>query len=59
MTTGDTLATVTDAVPLFPPLEAVTVNGPPAVLPAVNEPFAPMVPPPLTVHANVGWVARA
>ena len=46
--------TVTLAVPLTVPLAAVTVNGPPVVAPAVNSPDVPMVPPPLTVHVNVG-----
>src|SRR5262245_66412278 len=51
------LETVTLAVPLFPPAWAVTVNGPPGVLPAVKVPMPPSEPPPLTVQANVGWVA--
>jgi hypothetical protein len=49
------LVTVTLAVPLTPPLAAVTVKGPPAVEPAVNSPEALMVPPPLTDQLNVGW----
>ena len=44
---------VTDtlAVPLTPPLAAVTVNGPPAVEPALNRPDELIVPPPLTDQA--------
>jgi hypothetical protein len=49
-----TLVTVTLALPLTLPLLAVTVKGPPALAPAVNKPVALMVPPPLTVHVNVG-----
>ena len=49
-----TLVTVTLAVPLTLPLTAVTVKGPPAVEPAVNKPAVLIVPPPLTVHVNVG-----
>ena len=46
---------VTAAVPLTVPLVAVTVNGPPAVLPAVKRPFPlPMTPPPLTDQLLVG-----
>src|SRR5438552_17908189 len=48
--------TVTLAVPETPPLEAVTVNGPPAEVPAVNRPVPLMVPPPLTVHAKTGLI---
>jgi hypothetical protein len=48
--------TVTCAVPLLPPLAAVTVNGPPAVAPAVKSPAVLIVPPPETVHVKVGWL---
>jgi len=49
-----TAVTVTLAVPLTPPLAAVTVKGPPAVV-AENRPAAPMVPtPPPTDQLNVG-----
>ncbi len=51
---GDTLVTVTLAVPLTLPLPAVTVKGPPPVAPAVNNPDELMVPPPLTDQVNVG-----
>ena len=51
--------TVTLAVPLTPALDAVTVYGPPAVAPAVKNPFAlPIVPPPLTDHVKVGCVFK-
>jgi hypothetical protein len=53
------VVTVTVAVLLWPPLEAVTVYGPPAALPAVKSPLGLIVPPPVTVHANPGWVANA
>ncbi len=53
VSTGGAL-TVTLAVPLTPPLAAVTVKGPPPVEPAVNNPDALMVPPPLTDQVNVG-----
>ena len=46
--------TETLAVPVRPPLAAVTVNGPPAVEPALNRPDEPIVPPPLTDQANDG-----
>jgi hypothetical protein len=45
--------TVTLAVPVFPLLAAVTVNGPPAVPPAVNRPPLEIDPPPETVQTNV------
>ena len=45
--------TVTDAVPLMVPLDAVTVNVPP-VEPAVNSPVGLMEPPPLTDHLKLG-----
>ena len=45
---------VTLAIPLMAPLEAVTVKGPPVVVPAVNKPVELMVPPPLTVQVKVG-----
>ena len=48
---GDTLRSAAD---LELPLVAVTVNGPPAVLPAVNRPDVLMVPPPFTDQVNVG-----
>ena len=51
---GGGAVTVTLAVPLTFPLDAVTVKGPPAVEPAVNKPDALMVPPPLTDQAKVG-----
>jgi len=51
---GGMLVTVTLAVPLTLPLDAVTVNGPPAVDPAVNRPEALMLPPPVTDQVNVG-----
>src|SRR6476646_1692798 len=52
--------TVTAAVPCTEPLVAVTVNGPPAVEPAVNRPAWLTVPPPLTDQVNegcgfIGW----
>ena len=53
VSTGAAL-TVTLAVPLTLPLDAVTVKGPPAVAPAVNNPDALMVPPPFTDQAKVG-----
>ena len=46
--------TVTLAVPLTPPLAAVTVNGPPGVV-AVNRPDPLIDPPPLTDQVNDGW----
>ena len=49
-----TAVTVTLAVPLMLPLVAVTVNGPPAVAPAVNKPAVLIVPPPLTAQLKVG-----
>ena len=49
------LVTVTLAVPLTPALDAVTVNGPPAVL-ALNRPELLIVPPPFTDQANDGCV---
>ena len=48
------LATVTLAVPFTPPLDAVTLNGPPTVAPAVNNPEDVMVPPPPTDQVNTG-----
>jgi hypothetical protein len=51
---GAALATVTLAVAECPPAVAVTTNGPPGLLPAVNRPVLLIVPPPLTVHVNVG-----
>ena len=64
---GDTLivvntgvtVTVTLAVPLTLPLVAVTVNGPPAALPAVNSPLLEIVPPPPTVQPKLGCGTRA
>ena len=56
--TGGGAVTVTLAVPLTPPLAAVTVYGPPAVLPALKSPLPPIVPPPLTVQVKTGWDAR-
>src|SRR5450759_5360865 len=50
--------TDTVAVPARAPLCAVTVLGPPALVPAVKRPPPLMVPPPLTLHANEGWVAK-
>ena len=55
---GVTAVTETLAVPLIPPLVAVTVYGPPAVVPAVNRPLALMVPPPDTDQLKVGWGLR-
>ena len=46
--------TVTLAVPETLPLVAVTVNGPPAVEPAVNKPSVLIVPPPFTDQVNTG-----
>ena len=47
-------------MPLTAPLVAVTVNGPPAVAPAVNSPLAlPMVPPPETAQLKLGWLVSA
>jgi hypothetical protein len=45
--------TVTLAVPLTPPLDAVTVKGPPAAL-AENRPVGLIDPPPPTDQVNVG-----
>ena len=53
------LVTLTVAVPLIEPLVAVTVKGPPTVVPAVNKPAVVMVPPPLTVQAKIGCGFRA
>src|SRR5206468_10432069 len=47
-----TQVTVTDAVPRTAPLAAVTANGPPGWLPAVNRPLALMLPPPDTDQAT-------
>src|SRR5438132_13699159 len=58
ITTGVAMI-VTPAIPLTPPLEAVTVKGPPAVPPAVKSPLVLMLPPPLTVQLNDGWAASA
>ena len=58
-TVGAVFPTVTLAVPLRPPPVAVTVYGPPVVFPAVKRPAALIVPPPLTVHVNVGCDASA
>ena len=52
--TGGAALTVTLAVPLTPPLAAVTVNGPPGVV-AVNRPARLIDPPPLTDQVNDGW----
>ena len=57
--TGGVFVTVTLAVPLTPPLAAVTVYGPPAVLPAVKSPLPLIVPPPLTVQVKTGCDSRA
>ena len=48
------LATVTLAVPFTPPLDAVTVNGPPVDEPAVNKPEDEIVPPPPTNQLKAG-----
>ena len=40
-------------------MDAVTVNGPPVVAPAVKNPVEPMLPPPVTVQLNDGCVVRA
>ena len=58
VSTGVTV-TVTLAVPLTLPLVAVTVNGPPAALPAVNSPLLEIVPPPPTVQPKLGCGTRA
>ena len=52
---------VTLAVPWRPePASvAVTVNGPPPVLPAVKSPLASIAPPPLTIQVNAGCEAIA
>src|SRR5215471_15853033 len=50
---SDTAVTLTLAVPFTPPLDAVTVKGPPVVVPAVNKPDELMLPP-LTVQLKVG-----
>ena len=57
--TGGAAVTETLAVPVRPPLAAVTVNGPPAVEPALNRPDELIVPPPLTDQANDGCGLRA
>jgi hypothetical protein len=51
---GGALTTVTEAVPLWPPLVATTENVP--AVPAWNRPVDEMVPP-FTDHENVGCVA--
>ena len=48
------VVTLTLAVPPTPLLDAVTVKGPPVVVPAVNKPNELMLPPPLTVQLKVG-----
>ena len=40
-------------------MDAVTVNGPPVVAPAVKSPVEPMLPPPVTVQLNDGCVVSA
>src|SRR4051812_36582868 len=50
------LVTTKLAVPVLPPPDAVTVNGPPTIAPAVNRPVPLIVPPPLTLQLNVGWL---
>ena len=50
--------TVTDAAPLAPPAEAVTVKGPPGAAPAVSRPAGVMAPPPVTAQAKAGWGLR-
>ena len=57
--TGGAAVTETLAVPVRPPLAAVTVNGPPAVEPALNRPAEPIVPPPLTDQVNDGCGLKA
>ena len=54
LTAGGGNVTVTLAVPVTPPLPAVTVKGPPAVVSAVNNPAGLMLPPPLTDQVKVG-----
>jgi hypothetical protein len=49
-------ATVTLAVPLTTPFDAVTVYGPPTVL-AVNNPAVLIVPPPDTDHPYAALIA--
>ena len=56
-TVGGLLTTLTLAVPEAPPLDARTVNGPPAEEPAVNRPVPLIDPPPLTVHEKAGLIA--
>src|SRR4051812_37965588 len=50
--------TVTVAVPVLPPLTALTVYGPPGVALAVNTPAVDRLPPPLVLQVKValfGW----
>jgi hypothetical protein len=56
---GGLLITVALAVPWTPEFGsvAVTVNGPPAVAPAVKRPLVSIVPPPPTTQSNVGCAA--
>jgi len=48
--------TVTEVLPDFEPLLALTVNGPP-MEPAVNSPLELMLPPPVVAQVNPGWGA--
>src|SRR4051794_23748233 len=50
------LVTLTWAVSETSPAEALTVNGPPAVDPAMKRPLASIAPPPLTPQLMVGCV---
>jgi hypothetical protein len=52
--TMDGATTVTDALPLRPPLVAATEKGPPGAVPAVNKPVDETVPPPFADQENVG-----
>ena len=48
------LETLIAEVPLTPALEAVTVKGPPMVVPEVKSPLESTVPPPLAFQVKVG-----
>src|SRR5208282_2288083 len=50
--------TLTLAIPVMPSLAALTLNGPPAALPAVNKPVPSIVPPLLADHTNAGCGLR-
>ena len=55
--TGAGLVMLTEAEALRAPLEAITVNGPPAKDPAVNKPLLLIEPPPETFQENAGRTA--